>query len=201
MYDVDVTPLRGSPRVDVIAHESMPTPAVEAPDFVARLRQFFAEMDDEVQRHQHDPIATAQALARIEALLADIRYVRDRLHTVTAAALQAMKVRRLTVESVVTVEGTSSVERSEWRHRDLLVKLLTQMFPKGLVNRNDGEVWEVDALADSFLAWCRPEWKLTGVRDCGVNPDDYCTIKTGDDGKPLKTPSVRIVDNVVRGQR
>lgn len=201
-YDVDVRPLRTGKRLDVTVRESTPTPALDAPDFVARLRQFFAEMDAEITRHEHDPIATAQALARIDALLADVRFVRDRLNTVTAASLDAMHIRRLTVESVATVEASASYDRSEWQHARLLTDMLEVLgFRQGIVSPHTGEVWEVASLVEVLLSWFRPEWKITAVRAAVLDPDDYCTVKRDDDGKPVKTPAVRIVDNRVRRQR
>ncbi len=201
-YDVDVRPLRTGRRVDVVVRQSTPTPALDAPDFVARLRQFFAEMDAEITRHEHDPIATAQALARIDALLADVRFVRDRLNTVTAAALSAMDIRRLTVESVATVEASASYERSEWQHEKLLTRLLEQHgFKRGVVSPDTGERMDLVDLVALLLGWFRPEWRLTGVRESLVDPDDYCTVKRDDDGKPVKTAAVRMVDNRVRRQR
>ena len=201
-YDVDVRPLRTGRRVDVVVRQSTPTPSIEAPDFVARLRQFFADMDSEVDRHVHDPIATAQALARIEALLADVRYLRDRLTKVTAESLKAMEIRRLTVSEVTTVEASNETKRSEWQHEKLLTRLLEQHgFKRGVVSPDTGERMDLVDLVALLLGWFRPEWRLTGVRESLVDPDDYCTVERDDDGKPVKTASIRIVDNLVRRQR
>lgn len=201
-YDVDVRPLRTGPRVDVVVREATPTPAIDAPDFVDRMRWFFSEMDREIDVHVNDPIATAQALARVEALLADVRYVRDRLTRVTAESLRAMEIRRLTVSEVVTVEASSDVKRTDWQHEKLLAALLTSHgFGDGVVNPSTGERWDLVDVVALVLGWLRPEWKVTGCRESMVDPDRYCTIARDDDGKVVRTPAVKIVDNRVRGQR
>lgn len=199
-YPVAVRKLRGGVRVDVIVAEASPTPAIEAPDFVARMRWFFAEMDAEIDRHVNDPIATAQALARVEALLADVRYVRDRLHQVTAEGLRAMAIRRLTVTEVTTVEASNTYERTAWQHAALLTAML-RWWDIRVIDVATGEYVPADQVAEVMLNWFRPDWKLTAIRDADLDPDDYCTVARDDDGKPMKTPTVRIVDNRVRRQR
>jgi hypothetical protein len=49
-----------------------------------------------------------------------------------------------------------------------------------------------------LLEMFRPEWKLTPLKEMGLDPDEFCQVETDDDGKPVRTPSLRMVDNVVR---
>lgn len=202
-YQCEVRPLKSGGRRDVTAGAQSMTLALQGDvSFVERLRRFFAEMDAEIDYHAHDPIATAQALARIEALLADLRYLRDRLNSTTAASLNEHKVRTLTVEGVVTVQASNEMKRTEWESERLLVDMLERLgFSEGVVSPHTGEVWEVANLAAEMLGWFRPEWKLTAVRSAGFDPDDYCTVERDDAGKPVKTPTVRIIDNRAKGSR
>lgn len=202
-YACDVRPLKGkSDRSDVIVHIPTMTAALQAPDFVATMRRFFLEMDAEIDRYVNDPVATAQALARVEALLADVRYVRNRLQQVTAEALDTERMRRLTVEGVVTVEAATEMKRSEWQHERLLTDLLARHgFDRGVVSPVSGERIDLVDFVAMLLNWFRPEWRLTGIRESLLNPDNYCTVERDDNDQPVRTPTVRIVDNRARGHR
>jgi hypothetical protein len=39
---------------------------------------------------------------------------------------------------------------------------------------------------------------MTAVRQAGLDPDNYCRVQTDDDGKPVRTPTLRVLDNLVR---
>lgn len=198
-YEARVTPLRSGGRrdVEVLSPDPDAPAAFAQTDIVGSLRAFFAALDAEAEQHRGDPVATAQALARIEALLADIRTVRDTLRDMTASALVASAIRRLTVGGIVTVEASTEVKRTDWQHEALLGALMAQ---RGLsvLDHSTGELLEGADAAGAVLAWMRPEWRLTAVRDAGIDPDAYCTVATDDDGAPMRSPSVRIVDNVAR---
>lgn len=198
-YVGSVTPLKTGGRRDVsITPNDANLPrAFDETDFVTALRRFFAALEAEAHTHQGDPVATTQALARLDALLADIRYVRDSIRDMAAEALQTEKIRRLVIEGVAAVESTTEVKRSEWQHLELLTAMLRQS-DLALLSTDDGEVFRGEAAAERLLAWFRPEWKMTAVRTLGLNPDDFCTVATDDDGKPLRTPTVRFHDNRVR---
>lgn len=198
-YPARVTPLRTGGRrdVEVAPHDDNLPAAMVATDIVTQLRRFFDALEAEAQSYRGDPVALSQALAKLEALSADVRYARDSVKALAATALNEQRVRRLTVHGIVTVEGGTEVKRSEWRHHELLVEVLRRL-DLMFVNSDTGEVLTGDAAASLLETVMRPEWKMTGLRGVGLEPDDYCTVATGEDGRPQRTPSVRIVDNVVR---
>lgn len=198
-YEARVTPLRSGGRrdVEVLSPDPDAPAAFAQTDVLGALRTFFAALDAEAEQHRGDPVATAQALARLEALLADVRTVRDSLRDMTAQALVASAIRRLTVGGIVTVEASTEVKRTDWQHEALLGALLARR-DLALLDHRTGELLEGAEAAAEVLQWLRPEWRLTAVRDAGLEPDDYCTVATDDDGAPLRSPSVRIVDNVAR---
>jgi hypothetical protein len=198
-YVARVTPLKTGGRRDIEVTQADPDMPVSfrQTDILAALRRFFDALDAEADLHADDPVATAQALARMEALLADVRYVRDRLKSLTATALQAERIRRLTVSDIVTVEGTTEVKRSGWEHARLLTTVLIGQAQR-LINVETGEVMTAEESAALLLEMFRPEWKLTAIREMGLDPDEFCHVETDDDGKPIRTPSLRMVDNVVR---
>jgi hypothetical protein len=39
---------------------------------------------------------------------------------------------------------------------------------------------------------------MTPIRDAGLNVNDYCCILTDDDGNPVRTPTLRMLDNLFR---
>lgn len=200
-YAIERTPLRGrSKREDWHVTTTPPSTAVEAPDLIARLRAFFGEMDAQIDQYRDDPIATAGALARLEALLADVRYVRDRLRDSTAEAMNTQQVRRLTIEHVTTVEASASIDRTNWQHLPLLTAVLSQLAPT-FINTLTGENHTPGDLADWVLTYCTPTWKLTPLRDSGIDPDKYCDAKRDDNGRTIAEPTVRIVTNEIRKPR
>lgn len=198
-YVSRVTPLKGrSDRRDVEVEQVGDIESFST-DIVARLRKFFADIEGEARQHRGDPVALTHALARMEALAADVRYVRDTIRDLDAQALHEAKVRRLTISGVATVEGTTEVNRSQWEHRKLLVAMLRKVVPGGtLVDPGTGVMWTVDELADLLLGWFRLEWRLTPIRDAELNPDDFCVVAVDDDGAPVREPAVKMVDNLVR---
>jgi hypothetical protein len=151
-------------------------------------------MDAEIDARKDDPVATGQALARLDAILGDMRYLRDRLARTTASAMDRLRIKQLTVEGLATWEATASYKRTGWRHRDLLIKALDTT-KLTMLDENTGELLASEATADIILEWLTPSWKLTGLRALGVKPDDYCTVDTDEEGNAVRTPGVRFYSN------
>lgn len=200
-YVSRITPLKGrSDRVDVEVAEALPVQAFSA-DIVAALRRLFDGIDAEAHDHTGDPVALTHALARLDTLLADIRYVRDTVRDLDAQALHDAKIRRLTVSGVATVEGMSSLQRTNWQHQRLMLDMLRQAVGPMLIMADTGETISTEDLAARILTWMKPDWRLTPIRDAGYDPDAYCDIETDDHGRPVRTPAVKMVDNSVRKMR
>lgn len=184
-------------RRDVTVRSATPTHAIDSTGIVAHLRRFFDAIEAEAIAHPENVIGNVQAFARVEAMLADLRYVRDSLRGVVAEALKKQAIRRLVVEGVVAVEAVSSIDRRDWQHQTIFAEMLARSGLKG-VNVETGEVLAPDAAAEWMLRWFRPEWRLTPLREAGLDPDAYCTVATDDDGRPVSTPSIRTIDNLER---
>lgn len=199
-YEVQTRHVRNSDRSDwaVPADTGLVASAVEAPDWVAALRAFFMAMDAEVEQYRDDPVATGQALARVEALLADMRFVRDTLKTATAESMGTYRVRTLVIGSVAVLEASNTYDRHGWRHEDLLPAMLRAMGVDHLVNTETGEKFDAEDLSPRILACLTPSWKLTGLRAIGLDPDDWCEFTEDDNGRPVRTPTVTIKVNAVR---
>lgn len=197
-YPAKITPLKTGGRRDIEVSDPHPVEAFAGTDIITRLRQFFDALEAEAAQHDADPVALTNAFARMEALTADVRYVRDTIRTCLANRLDVERIRRLTVSGVATVEGVGFIDRSEWRHAELMTAMLKRTFPNGLIDKATGETWDASEFTPLLLDWATPSWKLTPIRAVGLDPDDYCTVITDDDGRAVRTPAVKTVDNSVR---
>lgn len=212
VYDVTVTPLKQGGRRDITVHATEPVSAVEAQDFTTAMRSFFMAMEAEARRYVGDPVATSRALAHLEALLADVRYVRDRVAHLAATALATSKVRRLVIEGVIAVEGKTESNRHDWQNARVLTDVIRRLQLRVLDQAN-GEWLEPDVAAGWLLDALRPDWKITALRALGLDPDDYSTLDRepvtdeqlerdpNAKGRPIREPKIHIIDNRVKGKR
>lgn len=71
-----------------------------------------------------------------------------------------------------TVEVRRSYRRTDWEH----AKLATHIALRAL----GGEVVEgMDLVVDAFVTACRPEWRITALKDMGLSDEDYCSRELG----------------------
>lgn len=201
-YEIAITPLKTGGRADVVVTNANETPdSFTSTAIVDQLRAFFDKLEAEADARKDDPIAMVNALARMEALLADVRYVTNTIRDHTATALNNQGIRRLTVEGVATMEGTSASERTDWQDRKLLQDMIAANIGRHLADTESGNMWDATDMSAEILTWMRPAWRLTPIRDAGLNPDDYSHQPQDEDGKPLRTPTVRVHDNRLKGDQ
>jgi len=195
-YDIERTQVRDRQDWHIRGNpgevEAFQSPA----DIVGTLRQFFDALEAEAATRKDDPVAMTHALARMEALLADVRYITATIKKHTADALKNSKVRRLTIDGIATVEAKTDSPRSDWENAKAFTALLEHWGVR--VISENGEVITADAAAERMLEWFRPEWRLTPMKEAGLDPDDYSTQAKDEDGKPLRIPNVQVRDNIVR---
>lgn len=178
----------------------LPAPFADT-DIVNQLRVFFDKLEAEATERRDDPVAMVNALARMEALLADVRTATASIRKYAAEALSDYKVRRMTIDGLITVEGTSSSERTDWQHERLMTDMIKACFTDHLVEGETGQVHSAESVAKIILEWFRVEWRLTPIRAMGLDPDNYSDQPTDEDGKPLRIPTVRIYDNQLRKEQ
>lgn len=123
-------------------------------------------------------------------MLADLRYVRDRLHQITAVALKEQGIRRLTVEGVVSVEAKVDTRRTDWDNETLLDLVLAAL-PVRYVDIETGEMLEPADMRALLAPYFRPDWRLTALRNLGIDPDEWCTVAE-------QVPTLRMIDNLER---
>jgi hypothetical protein len=198
-YQARITPVGNRRDVEVRPREDATPGAFDQTDIIVRLRRFFDALESEAQEHRGDPVALSQALARMEALLADVRFARDTMKRLTAEALQEQQIRRLTVEGICTIEGTKETKRTGWQHADLLQAVIDAE-DISLLDKSTGEIMSNDDATSKIMSWLSPTWKMTRLKELGISPDDYCVVESDDEGKPIRTPSVRMHSNEIRNQ-
>lgn len=200
---ITITPLKGrSTRVDVEVRNTDHEPAaMGTTNIVDHLRRFFDELDKEAETRSDDPIAMVTALANLDALLADVRYVRDTVRKHAATGLVDNDVRRLAIEGVAAVEASSTLDR-KW-HDDKLMRMALEVeLGDQHVNTHTGEKLDVDALADQLLTWFGISyWRMGALKPAGIDPDTFSDYPTDDDGKPARQPAVTMKVNNIRRQR
>lgn len=199
-YEFAITPLKSGGRADVhvITNGSVEPAAFTQTDIVGQMRVFVSKLEAEAEARKDDPVAMVNALARMEALLADVRYATSTIRDHTAHALADAKIRRLTIDNVATVEGTSESPRTDWQDDILFADMWMNTGMHDVVNRNTGEMVTPIKVAEVVLSWLRPAWRLTPIRDNNLDPDDYSTQPKDEDGTPLRTPTVSMKDNALR---
>lgn len=201
--NITITPLKGrSTRRDVEVRDTAPVPdSFAATDIVGQLRKFFDALEQEADTRKTDPIAMVTALANLDALLADVRFVRDTVRAHAAAALVANEVRRLAIEGVAAVEASSTLER-KWDNDKLMRLALQHELGDSYVNTATGEVLDTDALAEQLLTWFGISyWRMGALKPAGIDPDQYSEFPTDEDGKPARQPAVTMKVNTVRRSR
>ena len=199
LYDdadgIERVPLQRGGRSDWRVPAGTEVVSFDETDIIARMRLFFDALDAEAERRQDEPVAMVNALARMEALLADVRYVRDTMHKYCATALHEQKIRRLTLEACATVEASSNADRT-WHDKKLMTRLLSEFH---VTDKNTGEVVEPDRMASHLLGFAAVTyWRMKQLKAAGLDPDEYSDIAKDEDGKIIRTPTVRMVDNLIR---
>lgn len=188
---VSITEVRGGRRDVEITGDLI---EFSGSDAFSALRRLFADIDSEAQAHSGQPVPLVQALAHLDALVADLRLVRDNVKRYASDALAGEKVRRLVVHGVCTVESVTETARTGWRHPDLMHALM-QGTGHRLVCVETGEVFDAQQSTDWLLSVFTPAWKITGLREHGIDPDDWCDVPRDDYGNTVRTHTVRLRAN------
>jgi hypothetical protein len=173
--------------------------AAQADDLVTALGRFFDGIENEIIQYSADPIALSHALAHIETIAADVRWVHGLLQRAAARALDAANVKRLAVEGIGVFEPSGYYKRSEWEHERLMREVIARMGYR-FIDAN-GEVIEPGEVAVELLDVFTPSWKKGGLEPLGLDWNEYCTIDRDEDDKPVVTPTVKVVSNAVRARR
>ena len=124
----------------------------------------------------------------VVALLNSIRTLRKALADIESG-VEATAVQRLaygeTQVGDLLVEVRSSRKRSEWRHDDLAWRVCQDLAFDSDGTEVDGWAQIVDKVRNRLLLCARPEWRMTPLKDLGIEPNDYCVA-----GESRKTVTI-----------
>lgn len=121
----------------------------------------------------------AEALQESRARLAELNEAaaeeRKRRNECEAALADAMQEQRIEVAGVFFEKGWDN-QRTDWKHEELMRDLRVQAraVPR-LVDPTTGEIESEWEAAFRVVGDCMsPNWKLTGLKEYGINGNEYC---------------------------
>lgn len=100
----------------------------------------------------------------------------------TYCARKAMRSQRVALSGAWVAERHFSKDRKEWDHQGLTAAVMERL----LVDTSTGEVKEgaefargVWAARDALTTAARTDWRMTPLKEWGIDPDDYCRSTPG----------------------
>lgn len=118
-------------------------------------------------------LALHQGVKVLSGLVRDLAAEADRLLIAT------MGGERKALVDGKTVEIRRAYKRFEWDHPLLAERVAIVAL--------DGEVLpETKTVIDAWLKACRPEWRITGLKDMGIDGDEFCS-------KELQRATVQVI--------
>jgi hypothetical protein len=166
---------------------------------VTGLAELFANADDwlldRVQEFDPKPRLPQLGLPEAARLLVLVRQARNAL-AVAEAELQRhvaslMPTKRVEVSGVGVLDRHAAGSRKGWDHdatRKAVVARLADDLPYAGAVTEDGErVPLAPMVADVVAAWakvCGYQWKVTGLRELGLDPDLYSEFTATPDAEP-----------------
>ena len=176
--------------VPVVA-DAAPAPVPET-DLAGRLAASIVAADD--RRHElaerGDWHALAFVLAELRRLAADLRLLVD---TVEQDCYRLLPGKRTEIDGLGVLEKRKGTDRRAWQSTDLLDELLRV----AVVDRETGAVLDDEllirqriheVLVDAVPFNPSLGWRVTALRDLGIDPDEWCETRPGRE-------SVQVVDN------
>lgn len=73
----------------------------------------------------------------------------------------------------VTVRWGSA--RTQWAHGELTPKVVAR-----IAEKQGYPIAPIRAVVDAWLAVASPSWKVTGLKELGIDPDEYCQKRPGE---------------------
>lgn len=120
-----------------------------------------------------EPNEAARNLLDFHVATLELKRLAGDLHRIAEDMLVASMgdQRRATIDGT-TVEIRRAYRRTDWEHS----KLATHVALTAL----GGEVVAgMDVIVDAFLRACRPEWRVTVLKEMGLDDEDYSTRELG----------------------
>ena len=90
------------------------------------------------------------------------------------------RTRRLTVEGIGEIEIKRSTKRTEWANDDLTKVLVARALDEREADPETGEYEPREQAVARILSECaRPSWRVTALRNHGVDETEFCHVEPG----------------------
>ncbi len=165
------------PTVGGLPASTTTTPAeASPPTTLDTLRQTIARMVDEIAdlEAEGDYVSLGHGLCSLDTLARDFSALKRETEQALARVMPSKKVEL----PGVVLERRKSTKRSEWQHDELLPVVLRRL----LTDPETGETLPLatlNGLAERIRSVLTPSWKVTGLRDCGLDPSEWCREDEG----------------------
>lgn len=127
-----------------------------------------------------EAVVVLERIQKVRSLLSEAE---DECHSFLADTIPG---KRYAVEGAdhAEVEIVTETRRTQWRHADLMDDLYAAIFDLTEVDPETGELlYRDERPQDKLRRWLdkcvRPSWKVTGLKELGIDPDDYCITEYG----------------------
>ena len=136
--------------------------------------------DDPLFDEKFDEIGLIDLLLLVRTARQDLALVERALED---SASGRMVSDRIAVEGRWVAERRWGRDRSAWNNEDLTHEVVKRAIVESSVDRETGEIIEPNAttwaVRDALIATARPSWRVTAVRELGIDPDEFCTSIKG----------------------
>lgn len=149
----------------------------------------FFGIGDDVELLSHDLAEILDDLHEIEALdaLSEVRQARVALAQIEAS-LERRAAKVMTGNLIEWPGGVAErrfgKDRKAWQHDELIREVTSHIAREAAVDKTSGELDDMlaaliqDAVA-VFAATHRPEWRVTALKQLGIDPDEFCEAIPG----------------------
>jgi hypothetical protein len=139
------------------------------------IQKLVYELDEQVTNEALDDMELTDLARQMLQFRDLVRVVRDLAGRLEQGVARAMPDKKVTIDGLGTLERNVDVSRKNWDHDMVASKLVTQALERWM--QETGEVINVEqaqAVLVAIMTACRPEWRMGGLKDYGIDPDDYC---------------------------
>ncbi len=122
--------------------------------------------------------ASPEMLAVVLAAVRDTRADLAVFYSVVERELMEVSgTKRFVVEGLGEVAIRKSVKRTQWDNDALAQVVVAYALDERVLDEETGEYESAfQAVARVLMECARPSWRITPLRDRGIDPDEYCSV-------------------------
>lgn len=144
---------------------------------LARAESALVDLDDALREWDRTGLEVKDRAAlwlRLRELAKQFCILRDQLNRELA---QAMPTKKVEVPGLGLLERMAGCDRRNWDHQLVASAVLAAVEEQPEL-RCDPETGELMPIGEALVRWlleaCLPGWRVTGLRQIGLDPDRYC---------------------------